>query len=184
MTRKSRWIDTSAMLADCLTKTVTSGRLGETLSTGIFDMRPTDESLAIQAKKTASGGRRRKSRNGRRIPVFELLTLALLGESDSVLVKLPGTWKREICQLMLQMLSPSTGSECLRPPLSSSLSSSRFFCLFSLLYLLSLSLLCLRLCLRVMLRVVLCVVSVVWCEVCVVVAVVVVVVCVRCGVAR
>ena len=32
------------------TKTMTSGRLTETLSTDIFDMRPTEESLAIQAK--------------------------------------------------------------------------------------------------------------------------------------
>ena len=45
-----RWIDTSAMLSDCLTKTMTSGRLNETLSTGIFDMRPTEESLAIRTK--------------------------------------------------------------------------------------------------------------------------------------
>ena len=45
-----RWIDTSAMLADCLTKTLTSGRLSEMMSTGIFDMRPTEESLAIKAK--------------------------------------------------------------------------------------------------------------------------------------
>ena len=44
-----RWIDTSAMLADCLTKT-TSGRLNEMMSTGIFDMRLTEESLAIKAK--------------------------------------------------------------------------------------------------------------------------------------
>ena len=46
-----RWIDTSGMLSDCLTKTVTSCRLIETLSTGIFDMRPIEESLAIKAKK-------------------------------------------------------------------------------------------------------------------------------------
>ena len=45
-----RRIDTSAMLSNCKTKTMTSGRLNETLSTGIFDMRPTEESLAIQAK--------------------------------------------------------------------------------------------------------------------------------------
>ena len=38
------------MLSDCLTKTMTSGGLNETLSTGIFDMRPTEESLAIKAK--------------------------------------------------------------------------------------------------------------------------------------
>ena len=46
-----RWIDTSAMLSDCLTKTVTSCRLNETSSTGIFDMRPTEESLAMKEKK-------------------------------------------------------------------------------------------------------------------------------------
>ena len=45
-----RWIDTSAMLSDCLSKTMTSRRLNETLSTGIFDMRPTEERLAIKAK--------------------------------------------------------------------------------------------------------------------------------------
>ena len=33
-----RWIDTSAMPLDCLTKTMTSCRLNETLSIGIFDM--------------------------------------------------------------------------------------------------------------------------------------------------
>ena len=50
-----RWVDTSAMLSDCLTKTMTSCRLNETLGTGIFDMRATEESLAIKAKKTGSG---------------------------------------------------------------------------------------------------------------------------------
>ena len=39
-----RWIDTSAMLSDCLTKTMTSCLLNETLSTSIFDVRPTEES--------------------------------------------------------------------------------------------------------------------------------------------
>ena len=46
-----RWIDTSAMLADCSAKTMTSCRLTKTLSTGTFDMRHTEESLAIKAKK-------------------------------------------------------------------------------------------------------------------------------------
>ena len=36
-----RWIDTSAMQSDCLTKIMTTCRSNETLSTGIFDMRPT-----------------------------------------------------------------------------------------------------------------------------------------------
>ena len=86
-----RWIDTSAMLSDRLTRAMTSCRLNETLSTGIFDVRPTEESLAIKAKKTGSGEHQRKSSNGRRIPILELTTLALLGESDSVLVKLLST---------------------------------------------------------------------------------------------
>ena len=38
-----RWIDTSAMLSDCSTRTkMTSFRLIVALSTGIFDMRPTE----------------------------------------------------------------------------------------------------------------------------------------------
>ena len=45
-----RWVDPSAMLADCLTKRMTSGRLFEMMSTGIFDMRPAEERLAIKAK--------------------------------------------------------------------------------------------------------------------------------------
>ena len=45
-----RWIDSSAMLSDRLTKTMTFCRLIEKLSTGIFDMNPTEESLAINAK--------------------------------------------------------------------------------------------------------------------------------------
>ena len=44
-----RWIDTSAMLADCLTKTMTSGRLSEVISADIFDMRRSEESLAIKS---------------------------------------------------------------------------------------------------------------------------------------
>ena len=39
------------MLADCFTKTMASGRLSETMSTGIFDMRPTEESLAKKSKR-------------------------------------------------------------------------------------------------------------------------------------
>ena len=55
--------------------------------------------------KTGSGERRRKNRNGPEIPTFEPLTLAMLDESDSVLVKLLSMWKRELCRLMNQMLS-------------------------------------------------------------------------------
>ena len=46
-----RWIDTSAMLSDCLTKTMTLCRLTETSCTGIFDMGSTESSFAINAKK-------------------------------------------------------------------------------------------------------------------------------------
>ena len=62
-----RWIGTSAMLLDCLTKTMTSCRLIETLSTGIFDMRPTEESLAIKTKsrmwRTLKKGQERLQRS-------------------------------------------------------------------------------------------------------------------------
>ena len=45
-----RWIDTSAMLADPLTKAMNSEQMVRTLATGVFDMRPTAESLMIKAK--------------------------------------------------------------------------------------------------------------------------------------
>ena len=45
-----RWVDKSAMLSDRITKTMTFCRLNETLSTSSFDMRPTEESLAIRAR--------------------------------------------------------------------------------------------------------------------------------------
>ncbi len=38
------WIDTSAMLADCLTKLMASTRLDDTMSTRILDLSATDES--------------------------------------------------------------------------------------------------------------------------------------------
>ena len=69
-----RWIDTSAMLSDWLTKTMTSSQLNETLSTGIFDMRPTEKSLVIKAKKknTGSGEHQRKNRNGCKILTIDV----------------------------------------------------------------------------------------------------------------
>ena len=78
-----RWIDTSAMLSDCLTKSMTSGGLNETLSTGIFDMRPTEESLAIKAKKQEVECVEERAGTVAGFRYF--------GESDSVLVQLPST---------------------------------------------------------------------------------------------
>ena len=49
-----RWIDTSVMLADPLTKAMDGSRMVETFKTGIFDMRPTAESLMIKEKNRAS----------------------------------------------------------------------------------------------------------------------------------
>ena len=49
-----RWIDTSVMLADPLTKAMSSERMVQTLMTGRFDMRPTAESLMIKEKNRAS----------------------------------------------------------------------------------------------------------------------------------
>ena len=42
------------MLSDCVTKTMISGRLNETLSAGVFFMRPIEESLAVKAKHRKS----------------------------------------------------------------------------------------------------------------------------------
>ena len=48
-----RWIDTSVMLADPLTKSMSSDTLVQTLMTGRYDMRPTAESLMIKEKNRA-----------------------------------------------------------------------------------------------------------------------------------
>ena len=45
-----RWIDTSTMLSDPLTKDMNSDRLTQTFMTGVFDMVPTPESLMIKEK--------------------------------------------------------------------------------------------------------------------------------------
>ena len=45
-----RWIDTSVMLADPLTKAMNCERLVATMETGSFDIRPTAESLMIKEK--------------------------------------------------------------------------------------------------------------------------------------
>ena len=49
-----RWIDTSVMLADPLTKNMNPSRLMETMMTGMFDMKPTAESLMIKERNRAS----------------------------------------------------------------------------------------------------------------------------------
>ena len=48
-----RWIDTSVMLADPLTKAMSSERLDATMATGHWDLRPTAESLMIKEKNRA-----------------------------------------------------------------------------------------------------------------------------------
>jgi len=48
-----RWIDTSVMLADPLTKMMSSDTLNKIMMTGQFDMRPTAESLMIKEKNRA-----------------------------------------------------------------------------------------------------------------------------------
>ena len=54
------WIDTSVMLADPLTKGMGAERLVATMTTGVFDMRPTAESLMIKEKNRAA---RKKMKN-------------------------------------------------------------------------------------------------------------------------
>ena len=67
-----RWIDTSAMLSGCSMKTMTSCRLNETLSAGIFGMGPTEESLVMKARNKGGGEHRRKSRNGCKILTVDI----------------------------------------------------------------------------------------------------------------
>ena len=45
-----RWIDTSTMLSDCVTKNMSPDRFINMVSTGLFDTTPTEESIAIKAK--------------------------------------------------------------------------------------------------------------------------------------
>ena len=49
-----RWIDTSTMIADPLTKAMSSERLNKTMMTGKLDLVPTEESLMIKAKNRES----------------------------------------------------------------------------------------------------------------------------------
>ena len=49
-----RWIDTSVMLADPLTKSMVSDTLAQTMMTGRFDLKPTAESLMIKERNRAS----------------------------------------------------------------------------------------------------------------------------------
>ena len=55
-----RWIDTSVMLADPLTKSMSTDGLVQTLMTGKFDMRPTAESLMIKEKNRACRKKNKK----------------------------------------------------------------------------------------------------------------------------
>ena len=56
-----RWIDTSVMLADPLTKAMSSESLVKTMMTGRFDMRPTAESLMIKEKNRISRKKAKKT---------------------------------------------------------------------------------------------------------------------------
>ena len=46
-----RWIDTSCMVADCLTKRMRSDRLSECLRSCWHDLNPTDESVLCKMRK-------------------------------------------------------------------------------------------------------------------------------------
>jgi len=59
-----RWIDTSTMLADPLTKVMAADRLMQAFATGIFDMRPTEESLMIKSRNRASRQKKRAEEKG------------------------------------------------------------------------------------------------------------------------
>ena len=70
-----RWIDTSVMLADPLTKAMLPERLVETLRTGLYSMKPTSESLMIKEKNRAS----RKNNKSKGRPVKDELQAPLEG---------------------------------------------------------------------------------------------------------
>jgi hypothetical protein len=48
---KIRWIDTSCMLVDCMTKSMNPKLLVEALDTSIIDLRPTAKSTEMKNKK-------------------------------------------------------------------------------------------------------------------------------------
>ena len=61
-----RWIDTSTMIADPLTKAMSCERLSKTLSTGILDLKPTEESLYIKEKNKAVRKKAREAKKSQR----------------------------------------------------------------------------------------------------------------------
>ena len=68
-----RWIDTSAMIADPLTKVMKADKMIKTFETGIFDMTPTEESLRIKEKnRECRSALRKKTKNKRSTPAEEL----------------------------------------------------------------------------------------------------------------
>ena len=56
-----RWIDTSTMLADPLTKVMGADRLIQAMMTGHMDLQPTAESMAIKAKNRVARKAKRVS---------------------------------------------------------------------------------------------------------------------------
>ena len=59
-----RWIDTSTMVADPLTKAMNADRLANMLQTGVLDLTPTPESLFIKEKnKVVRKNAREKKKN-------------------------------------------------------------------------------------------------------------------------
>ena len=58
-----RWIDTSVMLADPLTKNMDSERLDQTMMTGYMDLRPTAESMMIKERNRAWRQNARNEKN-------------------------------------------------------------------------------------------------------------------------
>ena len=61
-----RWIDTSVMLADPLTKTMDSERLDETMLTGYMDLRPTKESMMIKERNRIWRQNAREAKNAKK----------------------------------------------------------------------------------------------------------------------
>ena len=75
-----RWIDTSTMISDPLTKVMNINRLTQTFMTGLFDMKPTPESLMVKEKNRLQ--RRAKKLWKARLSPFPIMRPSTSGTCD------------------------------------------------------------------------------------------------------
>ena len=66
-----RWIDTSVMLVDPLTKTMNPNVLEKTMTTGIWDLKPTSESIWIKEKNRRARRKTKEDRNREQVEEWD-----------------------------------------------------------------------------------------------------------------